>query len=356
MKQFKFPLLALTLVVTMFSCKKDDTPAPVPPLPKITAGVYVLNEGSFNANNTTLTYYDFKAASPVTDIYKNVNGSGLGDTGNDMIIYGSKMYIVMNVSGYLEVADAATAKSIKKIEFKKADKPISPRFVIASNNKVFVSSWDGTVAVIDTSSLVIEKFISVGKNPEQMIITGNKLFVCNSGGITPGYDSTISVIDLTTLSETSKIKVGTNPTAITTDNNGNLFVMCSGNYGSISPQLVKVDINSKSVVKSLLVSLSKIRFYKGVIYATGGFGFPLVQKINPVDLAVSSANFIKDGTLITNPYALNIDETTGDVYVGDGKDYVSSGTVFCFDNAGKMKFKFSTAPGLLPNTVAFFRK
>lgn len=356
MKQFRFSLLAMTLIVTFFSCKKDDNPAPAPEKPKITEGVYVLNEGNFNGNNTTLTYYNFLLSNPVTDIYKNVNGNGLGDSGNDMIIYGSKLYIVMNVSSYLEVADASTTKSIKKIDFKKDGKAISPRSVVAYNNKVFVSSWDGTIAVIDTASLAIEKFIAVGKNPEQMIITGNKLFVCNSGGITPGYDSTVSVIDLNTLTETTKVKVGTNPTAITTDNAGNIFVVCTGNYGSIAPKLVKMDINTNTITKSLLTSLSKLRFYKGTIYATGGYGFPFVQKINPADLTIASANFVTDGTAIITPYALNIDETTGDVYIGDAKDYMSSGSVFCFDNTGKLKFKFSTAPGLLPNTVVFYKK
>lgn len=357
MKQFRFSLLAMTLIVTFYSCKKCCTPGPLPTIPKVTAGVYVLNEGSFNGNNTTLTYYDFKTANPVTDIYKNVNSSGLGDTGNDMIVYGSKMYIVMNGSSYLEIADASTTKSIKKIDFKRDGKAISPRSVIAYNNKVFVSSWDGTVAVIDTTSLGIEKFIPVGKNPEQMIVAGNnQLFVCNSGGITPGYDSTVSVIDLNTFTEMTKIVVGTNPTTITTDNSGNIFVSCVGNYGNIPPKLVKVDINTKKVTKALLISSGKIGFYNGSIYILGGYGVPFVQKINPSDLTIASANFVTDGTSIISPYALNIDETTGDVYVGDAKDYQSSGIVYCFDNSGKLKFKFSTTPGVNPNTMVFIRK
>lgn len=353
MKQLKLSLLTIALVITFFSCKKED--APEREIPKITAGVYVLNEGGFGDNNTTLTYYDFKTGKPVTDIYENVNGSGLGGIGNDMIIYGSKMYIVMNVSGYVEVADASTAKSIRYVDFKTAGKSAQPRFVVAYKNKVFVSSTDGTIAVIDTTSLAIEKFIMAGKNPEQIVVAGDKLFVCNSGGYTAGYDSTISVINLNTLTEMSKIIVGTNPTAITTDNNGNIFVGCAGNFGSILPKLVKVDINTNSVSKTLNISSSKLRFYKGMIYAIG-YGVPFIKTINPSDLTIASANFVTDGTPIVTPYALNIDETTGDVYVGDAKDYQSSGDVFCFDNSGKLKFKFSTSPGISPNKVVFIEK
>ena len=152
MKKIKFSLMAIALIAFVVSCKKDDKPVPVPP--KVTTGVYVLSEGSFNGNNTTLTYYNFSNSTPVTDFYQTANGSGLGDTGNDMIIYGSKMYIVMNVSSYLEVDDALTAKSIKKIDLKNpSSQPRTPRFIVAYKNKVFVSCWDGTVAVVDTTAL-----------------------------------------------------------------------------------------------------------------------------------------------------------------------------------------------------------
>src|ERR1700733_6442425 len=151
MKKIKFSLLAIALIASVISCKKDDKPAPVPPV--VTTGVYALNEGSFNGNNTTLTYYDFSTSTPTTDFYHNANGSGLGDTGNDMIIYGSKLYIVMNVSSYLEIDEALTAKNIKKIDLKTASsQPRTPRYIVAYKNKVLVSSWDGTVAVIDTAA------------------------------------------------------------------------------------------------------------------------------------------------------------------------------------------------------------
>jgi hypothetical protein len=356
MKKIKLPLIAIALAASAVSCKKDDKPVPV--TPKVTTGVYVLSEGSFNANNTTLTYYNFSNSTPVTDFYQNVNGSGLGDTGNDMIIYGSKMYIVMNVSSYLEVADASTAMSLKKIDLKNsASQPRTPRFVVAHKNKVFVSSWDGTVAVIDTAALTIDKFVTVGANPEQMVVSGDNLYVANSGGITPGYDSTVSIINLNSFTETSKITVGTNPTAITADDAGNLYVGCTGDYGSIRAKLVKVNTATNTVTGSADTAIGKIHFFNGLLYVTGGYlGSSNVRTLNTTDFSASSANFVTDGTAITLPYALNIDEVTGDVYVGDAKDYVSSGEVFCFDHTGKKKFSFSVAPGLNPNTVVFIRK
>src|SRR5277367_5587494 len=104
MNNNKLSLLAIILVSFILSCKKNDQPAPVPP--KVTTGLYILDQGLYGANNTVLTYYDFTSATSTTDYFKNVNGFGLGDTGSDFIIYGGKVYIVMNVSGYVAVANA----------------------------------------------------------------------------------------------------------------------------------------------------------------------------------------------------------------------------------------------------------
>lgn len=356
MKKIRISLLFIASTLLIISCKKDD--AKPQEIPKITTGVYVLSEGLYGNNNSTLTYYSTANNTPTTDFYKNVNGSGLGDSGNDMIIYGSKLYVVMNVSSYLEVADASSAKSIKKIDLKSASSnPLIPRYVVAYKNNVFVSCWNGTVAVIDTATLAISKFITVGANPEQMAVSGTNLYVTNSGGITPGYDSTVSVINLNTLTETAKIKVVKNPNSITSDDAGNIYVGCTGNYASVKAKLVKVNTTTNTITKSADTAVGKIRFYNGLLYATGGYlGSPNVRTLNTNDFSATSPNFVTDGSTIAVAYALNIDNTTGNVYVGDAVDYVSPGMVYCFDKTGKKKFSFSVAPGSNPNTVVFIQK
>src|SRR5664279_3137587 len=194
MKRNKLLLAACLIITFLFSCSKDNTPAPPPVPPKVTTGVFVLNQGSYGANNTMLTYYDFTAGTQTTDFFRNVNGFGLGDTGSDFIIYGGKMYIVMNVSGYVAVANGSTAKFIDTISFKNAGVNRGPENIAASGGKVFVSSTDGTVAVIDTSTLAIIKYIKVGSNPAQMVISGDNLYVSNTGGFSATYDSTVSII------------------------------------------------------------------------------------------------------------------------------------------------------------------
>lgn len=352
--KIKVILSAALLVALISSCKKDKT---YDQAPKVTTGLYVMSEGGFGLNNSTLTYYSFSSNTAVTDYYQNVNGNGLGDTGNDILLYGGKMYIVMNGSGYVQVADVLTAKAIKQLPFQiSGGGNREPRYAVPYKNKVLVSSYDGTVAVIDTASLSIDKFITVGSNPEGMAVWNDKLYVANSGGLNAVQDSTLSVVDLSSMTETSKIKVGLNPNAVVTDSSGNVYVACQGNYSTIGPKLVKVSTATNTVVKSADTSVAKMRYHNGVLYAIGGYGAPSVRTLSLTDFSQTSSNFITDGTKVVTPYGVNVDVATGDVYVTDAKDYSSSGEVFCFDKTGKKKFSFSVTPGVNPNTVAFIKQ
>ena len=301
MKKISGYLFAVVFLVLTYSCQKDN-PAPVVP-PKVTTGVFILNQGLYGANNTTLTYYDFSSQQSSTDFFKNTNGFGLGDTGSDMVIYGGKLYIVINNSGYVAVANALTAKFLDTIGFKNAGVNRGPENIIAAVGKVFVSSTDGTVAVIDLNSLT----------------------------------------------ESTRIKVGLNPGSIAADEANNIYVSCTGNYGSVGPSLVKVDLSTNQVIKTVDSAVGTIRYYNNTLITTGGYlGTSTVGILNPTDLSAIRTSFIIDGTHIQNPYGLDIDPSTGDVYIGDAKDYVSAGQVYCFDKTGNKKFLISVSPGISP--------
>ena len=356
MKKSSVFLMAAVISMVGVSCKKDDVDEHEQP--KITRGLYVLNEGLFNQNNTTLTFYNASTNTTSTDIFATANGSGLGDTGNDLIIYGSKIYIVMNGSSYVQVSSAATAKSLQKIEFKNnGGAPRLPRYALPYKNKVLVSSYDGTVAVIDTTSLQVEKFITVGANPEMMAIAGDKLFVSNSGGFNLVPDSTVSVVDLVTMTETRKITVGVNPGGIAADEAGNIYVACTGNYGTIKPSLVKFNSLTGAIIKKADTAVGKIRFYDGQLFVTAGYiGSKSVRVLNTTDFKQASPNFVTDGTVIISPYGFTIDNSTGEVFVADAKNYTSTGEIFCFDKTGKKKYSFSVSPGVNPNSVGIWKE
>ncbi len=352
--------LILPAILLMNACKKDDVVIPVTPVVS-TAGVYALSEGTFSSNNTRLAYYDFATGTVSGNIYNTANSADLGDTGNDMIIYGSKLYIVMNVTSNVTVLNSENAKLIKKIDFKNGTINKEPRYAVAANGKVYVSAYDGSVSVIDTTTLTITKNITVGSNPEGLAIYGKYLYVANSGGLNfpAPPDSTVSVIDLTTETEIKKVTVGPNPINVAANSTGDIYVGNYGVFGSINPQIYVISGATNTFKTKLDTSLqySHVRIYNDVAYLYNTYGGTGTCKLLDTKTNTILRNeFIIDGTVVTNPYGINIDDTNGDVYITDSKDFSSSGAVFCFDKTGKKKFSFSTTPGISPNTIAFIRK
>jgi len=349
------------LLVIATSCKKE----PVKPEEQIvttdttyvTEAIYVLNEGIFNMNNTTLTYYDFTELVPKTDYFDLQNGRKLGDTGNDLGIYGTKLYVVVNVSSQLEVISALTGKSIKRIPFFNGTKPRQPRYITFYANKAFVCSFDGTVAVIDTSSLEIEKYITVGRNPDGIAVANNKIYVSNSGGLdSPNYDSTISVINIASFTEIKKIPVAINPYNIVPDQYGDLYVISRGNYGDVKMSLQVIDSKTDKLkytfpnLEAINLAINGDSAYVYYYDFNTGTG----SKIMLIDVrnkTIIRDNFITDGTVIETVYGIAVNKRSGDVFITDAHGFVNTGDIVCFSKDGKKKYSFKA--GLNPSHIIF---
>jgi len=359
MKQFKlnYILFALAITTLFSSCSKDNDINPDEQ--ENGPGLFILSEGLFNANNSSLTYYNFGAQVTVADKFKARNGRGLGDTGNDAGVYGSKMYIVVNVSNTVEVVNARSAISLKQIPITNGAVGRQPRYVVFNKNKAYVSSFDGTVAVIDTASLEVEKYIKVGRNPERMAIANGKLYVANSGGLDfPNYDKTVSVVDLTTLVETKKITVTANPRGVYADQYGDVYVLSTGNYEDVAPAMTIIDSKTDVVTKTFanfsaaaMAINGDLAYIAGNDYDANYNSVPFIKIFNVKSETVTSEQFITDMTAVVTPYGINVNPLSGDVFVTDAKDYQTNGTVFCFGSNGVKKYSLTT--GINPNTVVF---
>lgn len=352
MKNLKLSALSIAVILSVIlaSCHKDKKVSPVSP--PVTSGLYVLNQGTFNNNNSTLSFYDYTSKQVTPDIFATANNHGLGDTGNDIEIYGSKMYIVVNVSSTIEVVDKKTAKSISQIKLFNGTVAREPRDIVFYKTNAYVTSYDGTVAVIDTAALTVSKYINVGRNPEQLAVANGKLYVANSGGLGyPNFDKTVSVIDLNTLTVTKTLTVGFNPQNVAADAYGNVYVLAAGDYGSNPSSLAIIDDNT-DVVKSLTN-------FDGSAMTIQGDNLYFITSSNKIEVynvksqLVTNAGFITDGTVVTTPYSLAVDGTTGEVFVTDAKNYASNGSVFAFDKTGKKEY--SVTVGINPGRIAFFK-
>jgi len=367
--KFRFLLVAALGIVTMTSCD-PKTEVEEKPSFIISTGLLVLNSGKMDANNSTLNYYDSTTQVNNADAFNIKNNRGLGDTGQDMIKYGGKIYISVYGSGIIEVIDAKTAVSTKTISVTNIipGSKCYPRYFAIANGKVYVTVWDktlaiegkGTVAMLDTTSLTITKTTTVGSYPEKCAIVNNKLYVANSGGLNKTKDSTMSIVDLTSFTEIKKIKVGLNPGSLLADNYGDVYVITNGNYGSIKPLLVKFDTNAEKITElpNIKATHMAIAGDKAYMYYSDYDALWTVQnkQFSVYDVKndpATTTNFISADLIKTNTSSIDIDPITNLVYISE-TDYTNNGTMHCYDQTGVEKYKFTT--GLNPQKVIFLSK
>ena len=335
-------------------------------------GFYLLNEGNMGNNKSTLDYFDYKEGTYYKNIYAERNPTvvkELGDVGNDLLIYGEKMYAVINCSHKVEVMNANDATRITKIDIPNC------RYIVGNEGYVYVSSYVGPVQIdptapkgavfkVDTLSMQVVGSVEVGYQPEEMTIVGNRLYVVNSGGyMPPNYDNTISVIDLDkfTLCDVIQLDKTANFHRLDHDSMGRLWLSSRGNYfGDMNSNLYVVDPKGKQIIKDMGIPVSDMWVdgnYAYIISAelssVTGKNTVSYAKIDMQSMEILDRNIIKDGSdaNIKIPYGIAVNPITKDFYVTDAKSYVVSGTLYCYGSDGVMKWK-QTA-GQIPAHFAF---
>ena len=336
-------------------------------------GFYLLNEGNMGMNKCTLDYMDFITGCYHKNIYAETNPNQvleLGDVGNDIQIYGDKLYAVINSSHFVEVMNKNNAKHIGEIKIPNC------RYITFHEGYAYVSSYAGPVQIdpnsrlgyiakIDTASLQMVDTCVVGYQPEDMAIVGNKMYVANSGGYrAPKYDNTVSVIDLNTFQEIKKIEVAINLHHLEVDSEGDVFASTRGDYYNSRSNLYVIDSHTDTVKDSLDIAVSKMCLDENYLYTISTEYSYVSQEEWKVSYAlvdtktnrVIKKTFITDGTekRFQKPYGIAVNPQTKEFYVTDAKDYVSPGTLFCFTPDGKKKWEVTT--GDIPAHFVFVNK
>lgn len=368
-------LLGMLLI---FSCRDDDDEIIPSVVTKVTPsdsvlgpvkGFFLLNEGNMGSNKASLDYFDYASGEYHKNIFPERNPNvvkELGDVGSDIQIYGSKLYAVINCSHLIEVMDVNTAKEISKITVTNC------RYIVFKDGYAYVSSYAGPVLIdpnarlgevvkIDTATLQVVGSCTVGYQPEEMVIVGNKLYVANSGGYrVPNYDNTVSVIDLETFEEIKKITVAINLHRMRVDRDGLIYVTSRGDYYDVHSNTYVINSKTDMVAGTLNFPASELYLCGDSLYSYSTEYSKITGKwtINYTIYdtkmrRVVSRSFIKDGTdkLIVTPYALAVNPENGEILVGDAGDYVTPGTLYCFTPRGKKKWSVQT--GDIPAHIVF---
>ena len=365
MKTFRLlyhALMALT-VFTLTSCNPDDgiVPSQQVEVDMGEGSFYLLNEGSWGSNKSTLDYYDATTHTYHRNIYAERNPhvvGELGDMGNDLQVYDGKLWAVMNGSSLIEVMDAATALHIGQISIPNC------RYIIFDGRHAYVTSYAGAVGMdpnaqrgyvarIDIDRMEITGTCIVGYQPEGMALYDGRLYVANSGGYrAPDYDNTISVIDLGTFTISTTIEVGLNLHRIIRDSQGYLWVSSRGDYVVHAPKTYIVDPRTNVVCDSLDLAISGMTLAGDSLYVYNtdwGTGLSNYHLINTRTRKAITDRLITDS--IRAPYGIAVHPVTRDIYITDAGDYMNPGRLFSFHPGGERRNHVRT--GNLPAHIAF---
>ena len=341
-------------------------------------GIYLLNEGNMGANKASLDFVDFKNNLYIRNWYPFKNPTvvkELGDVGNDIQIYGNRLYAVINCSNKVEVMDAESGIRIGQINIPNC------RYINFSRGHAYVTSYVGPVGIdplarlgavfkVDTASLKIVGEVTVGYQPDELEIIGEYIYVANSGGYRGAaeggqYDNTVSVVEMYGMKQIQKITVGLNLHRIKKDKYNRLWVSSRGDYKKTPSNLFlleRKDKNSREMVvtDTLNVACSNMAISGDSLYfystewnkqtETNDISYGI---INLQTKELVTKHFITDGTenQITIPYGISVNPQNGDIYVTDAKNYLVSGFLHCYSREGIKKWSVRT--GDIPAHMAF---
>ncbi len=217
MKKYLLGLAVLLMGTAVMTSCSDDNDGPETYLQEYSTGAYVVNSGNMRSKiESSLTAIDYASSTATQNVFKAANGRSLGNTANDGIVYGNKIYLAVDQSNTIEVIDKKTKQSIKQI--KTTDllgnaEGVEPRHIIADGGKVYFTTYGGYVAAVDTTDFALQKKWQVGSYPEGLVIGKGNLYVANSNYGAGGGN--ISCINLSNDNvETKNIEGVNNPTSI----------------------------------------------------------------------------------------------------------------------------------------------
>ena len=379
-------LVALHVVLLYPSCRKEQGVVPstkdsvqgggsggAQDTARDIIGLYVLNEGNMGSNKASLDYMDFASGQYERNIYAARNPGvvkELGDVGNDVKIYGSRLYIVVNASHKVEVLDARTAQRIGQVDVPNC------RYLAFKGNMMYVSSYVGPIEItpdaprgavyeIDTASLVITRKCTVGYQPDELVMVGDYIYVANSGGYrAPEYDRTISVVDTRSMEVVRSIDVAINLHRVRIDPLGQMWVTQRGDYNHVSPSIHMLTTTGGAegytLTKSFDIPVTGFDFMGDslIFYSWTWSNITAGAKVGYGVISISqqkliSSKLIVDGSdaKIQVPYGITVNAERREFYIADAKDYTSSGELLCFGLDGRHKWQVRT--GDIPGHFAF---
>lgn len=342
-------LFLLSLSLFVWSCTDDDpllptnTPVPIQP----GDGLFILNEGGFNAGNASLDFLRLADDRLFSGLYESENDQPIGDVLQSAVIWKDQIYLVVNNSQKiigLDVEDLAQETEIAPFT--------SPRFLhpLPSGIAYVTDLFSNYIHRVDLNTgLMPGDPIQVNGWTEEMVRIEGEVFVASR------FSNTIYIIDTLTHQLSDSIAVDFDPASLAVDKNSKLWALCTGDEFSLSPgALLRIDPTSREIeVRHELPDYNtgitpKVRLNpdRDILYYLKEDIF----KMGIDDAALPASPLIpSDGRTL---YALEIHPLTGSIFTSDAVDFVQRGMVYRYTADGTQVQSFTA--GVNPNGFVFY--
>lgn len=366
----KLLVMMLAVPFVFAACSDDDGPVPSPTpeptpvpdpepdysVPADQQGLFVFNGGNQGSIDGSLSFINFSKQEVSNNVFAAKNNRSLGATVQNGAVFKGALFIAVYDSKTIEVVDKLTLESIKQITTPSTSN--GPRYVVADDQYVYASLYSGEVIRINPATNEIDKTISVGPNPEEMVIANGFLYVVNSDGLNyqNGYvnGKSVSKIDLSSFTEVKKIEVGVNPTRIATDGT-NVYALSTGDYTPENPSSIwKIDAQDNATDTG--IGASWLAVQDGVLYTINSVfdenwmttNYYITYNLS--DMSVNSSAFLGEN-VVDAPAGICIDAEGGNLFVSSYNlaygyaSYDTEGYVNQYDLNGNLVKKYDVGVG-----------
>ena len=330
----------------------------IPEREVIGENLIICNEGNYQSDNGQLSYYDGTVGVLTNKWFRQVNGSKLGDTPNDIIqVNDTLIAIAVNWSNIIQYIhpDGTACGATENVP--------NNRRMCADGNYLYITSYahkcgnqtfeKGYVAKIDVKTKQVVATCEVGWEPEGVRLYEGKLYVANTGGYAfsenHAYETTVQVVDAETMKSVKTIDTGCiNLYGEMSQAGQYLCINSCGDYYNVKPKTVIVDCKTDKVFTfdfpcTYNTTDGKLFYTVGseFSYNTGAYVYQ-IKTINPETKEVKDGIFCEAITQkikeITSPYELYVSPYTKNVYFTDANSYGSAGYLYGYTKEGQPVF------------------
>ncbi len=278
--------------------------------------IFILNQGNFNSSNSSLDVLNNTTDTLTRDLV-----NPLGDVGNDLQYINGKLYAILDNSAKIEVINPDTPSVHHSISFPTGSSPwkILP---ISSTEALVSENYTGDMAVVNLTTDVITKTISVGAGQNSIVMIGGNVFATTGSNELVKIDPVLKTV-------TSQKYIGESPQQIIVDSTrGMLVIQTSGNYlPKTAGKILFVNPTTMAIVDSIV--LDTVSYVNQVVYAGNAAYLLLTNGVKVINLATHT---ISTDAMFTKPYYGGyFDASKNLLYLGTAVDFSHNDVVDIFD-------------------------